>query len=94
MGATPVATRDRAEDAREEDRIMPMLFGVGHARVAEKTADKANTIARKHGCWFINIKDGNTYRYWFEGPNRGEPFDGQMAAAVMASIEAAGIKLP
>ncbi len=77
------------------------FFGLGDGWLP-KRADK---IARKHGALLINYADPGCKcghgcagtcpackRHWFEGPNRGEPFDRQMGTAVMADIEAAGIK--
>lgn len=69
------------------------IFGVGDGRLAEKTAKAAGRIARRHGCWLVRYTegDGSSPRYWFSGPNRGEPFDRDMAAAVKRDLIAAGV---
>lgn len=46
-----------------------------------------------HVCWLVRYTegDGSSPRYWFSGPNRGEPFDRDMAAAVKRDLIAAGV---
>lgn len=52
---------------------------------------KADQIARRHGADHTNYTEPNgEKRGWFSGPNRGEPFDRQLARAVIADIEEAG----
>ena len=56
---------------------------------------KADQIAEKHGAWHVNYDEFKgpgqiERRGWFACPNRGNPFDGATAAAVMTDIEAAG----
>jgi hypothetical protein len=53
---------------------------------------KADAIAARHGADHINYTDPGTgeRRGWFACGNRGSPFDGQTAAAVMADIDRAG----
>lgn len=66
---------------------------------------RAAAVARKLGATLINYTDPGCAcgggcrddcpklrRHWFEGPNRGAPFDGQLAREVCAALEAAGIK--
>lgn len=63
------------------------FFGLhsGHLKAA------ADRIAKKHGVEHVNFTEptGNK-RGWFVGPNRGEPFNSRLAAAVMADIDKAG----
>ena len=70
------------------------MFGGGPGYLSQK-ADRA---ARKHGAGLVNYTDAEclcgrgcrphtckrSRRHWFAGPNRGDPFDGAMAAAVLA----------
>jgi len=52
---------------------------------------KADQIAKKHGAWHVNYTEPRgEKRGWFACPNRGNPFDAQVARAVLADIEAAG----
>lgn len=69
------------------------MFGVGNGRLTERTAKAAERIARRHGCCLVRDSevDGSSPRYWFSGPNRGEPFDRDMAAAVKRDLIAAGV---
>lgn len=63
------------------------FFGLhdGHLKAA---ADK---IAAKHGAEHVNFTEPNgRERGWFSSPNRGEPFDSRLAAAVMSDIDRAG----
>jgi len=62
-------------------------FGLhaGHLRA------QADRIAKRHGAMQVNhTEPGGRRRGWFECPNRGEPFDGRTAAAVMADIDKVG----
>lgn len=63
------------------------LFGThnGHLNV------KADRIARRHGAVHVNYTEpGGRKRGWFAAPNRGNPFDAELAARINAEIEAAG----
>lgn len=52
---------------------------------------KADKIAEKHGAWHVNFTEPRGERRgWFACPNLGAPFDGAVARAVMADVEAAG----
>lgn len=52
---------------------------------------KADRIARRHGANHINYTDATGERRgWFVADNRGSPFDGRTADAVLADIEKAG----
>lgn len=61
---------------------------LSHAGHLRSIADR---IARKHGCCHVNYSDPTgTRRGWFAGPNFGDPFNSQLAAAVRADIERHG----
>ena len=67
-------------------------FGVlQNRRIPASDVERIDAIAQTHGCCFVQIKDGNTWKAWFSGPNRGEPFDRAMATAVLDDVEAAGL---
>lgn len=71
-------------------------FGVTHRRVTQKEASRLNTICRKEGGFgFIGPVDlpGNPVKGWMRGPNKGLPFDGDLARRVLAAVEAEGIEL-
>ncbi len=53
---------------------------------------RADAIARRHGAWHDNYTEPGTgiRRGWFGCPNRGPPFEGAIAKAVLADIEAGG----
>jgi hypothetical protein len=70
-------------------------FGLGRGRVSKEDYRRIDQIAAKHGATFTNPNlPGDGWRYWFSCPNRGQPFDGDTARAVLGEVEAAGIKLP
>lgn len=70
------------------------FFGLGRGRIPSKIAKRADAIASKHGACLVNPRlPGEGYRYWFAGPNRGEPFDRAMARAVLDDLDAAGVDL-
>lgn len=64
------------------------FFGL-HAGHLTARADK---IAKRHGAWHVNYTDPGTgqRRGWFGCHNRGAPFDGATARAVMTDIKTAG----
>ena len=52
---------------------------------------EADRIARRHGATHVNYTEPNGERRgWHSGPNRGEPFDSDLAAEVLAAVDAAG----
>lgn len=79
------------------------FFGLGQGWLPKK-ADK---IAQKHGATLVNYTDAQcncgygcpphkckkSRRHWFACRNRGNPFDQQTAAAVIADLEKVGIKV-
>jgi len=58
-------------------------------RTPGRERDRRNRIAKRHGCTWVEIFDQGTgqWKSWFTGPNRGDPFDRQMAARVMAELQ-------
>ena len=70
------------------------LFGVSKHRPTRKQAEKIEAIAGKHNVDFYQAQlPGVGYQSWFGGPNRGHPFDEQLARAVLDDIREAGIVL-
>lgn len=77
------------------------MFGSGKGHLPAK-ADK---IAGKHGASLVNYTDAAclcghgcpphrckaSRRHWFVGPNRGEPFDRDLAKAVESDLARAGL---
>jgi hypothetical protein len=62
-------------------------FGVHNGHLTAR----ADTIARRHGAWHVNYTEPRGRRRgWFGAPNLGSPFDGAVARAVWADIDAAG----
>lgn len=52
----------------------------------------ANEIASRHGAEVVNYTEPRGHkRHWITCENRGEPFDGETARAVMADLVRAGI---
>lgn len=63
------------------------FFGLGKGRVSDTERKRLDKIAEKHGAWFCPYRDpAEGPRYWFACPNRGEPFNGQTARAVMTEV--------
>jgi hypothetical protein len=77
------------------------MFGGGKGHLPER----ADGIAMEHGASLVNHVDPGcscghgcrpgkcprSRRHWFTGPNRGEPFDRDMARAVEADLVEAGL---
>jgi hypothetical protein len=73
-------------------RMSEFMFGVGKGLVSQRDGKRIDAVARKHECTFVWATiPGNGAQHWFAGPNRGNPFDGAMAKAVYADLDAAGI---
>ena len=72
------------------------MFCVGKGLIPRKTASRMDEIARQEGAFGLNNPNlpGEGYRYWFAGPNLGEPFDSQMARRVVNAIRSAGLSFP
>jgi hypothetical protein len=70
-------------------------FGLGRGRVDYATSRRVDEIAAEHGVDFVVVNlPGEGWRYWFNAPNRGEPFDRDLARAVLDALVAAGVALP
>lgn len=68
------------------------MFGVTRKTHNSETLERADAIARRHGCYAVTVKlPGDPTRGWFAGPNLGHPFDRDREEAVMADLSAAGI---
>ncbi|HZN64408.1 MAG TPA: hypothetical protein VFB66_03850 [Tepidisphaeraceae bacterium] len=61
-------------------------FGTGQGRVSKAEAKRVDRIARKHGADFTSVRLPEGYRYWFSCANRGAPFDGDTARAVLTEV--------
>jgi len=64
-------------------------------RITKTTAARLRKIAREHGADFVGpvCLPGCWLTGWFEGPNRGFPFDRHMETAVAEAVARAGITL-
>ena len=70
-------------------------FGCGNGHVSEVIAKRIDRIARKLGASFMTYREPDgSRRYWFSCRNRGAPFDGATAKAVLDAVAASGIVLP
>jgi hypothetical protein len=68
------------------------MFGVSRAKPTREIARRMETIAQRHGAGLVEATiPGTGYRRWFAGPNRGDPFDRALCAAIFADLRAAGI---
>ena len=68
------------------------MFGSGNGELTDDAREQIDAIAGENDCCVINPKlPGESWRYWFAGPNRGNPFDGAMRNAVMADLCTAGL---
>lgn len=67
------------------------FFGVGRGQLRAEVREKINALASTRDSYIINTNTpGEGWRYWFAGPNRGEPFDSSMKLGVMDKLRAAG----
>lgn len=79
----------------------PFTFGVGTGRITRSEVARRRRIAKKHGIDFFLVSGNDGHcacgrgcrldrcpvkRWWFAGQNLGEPFNGQLAAAVQADV--------
>ena len=69
------------------------FFGLGNGKVTTAIARKVDRIAKRHGARFVTYTEPGTgrHRFWFAGPNLGNPFDRATAAAVYADLREAGL---
>lgn len=71
----------------------PFFFGLGRGRVDATTRALIDRVAARHGATFVNANlPGEGWRFWFELPNRGAPFDRATARAVLDDLEREGIR--
>jgi hypothetical protein len=64
------------------------MFGAGNGHLPKK----AEAIAKKHGGRLVNHTEPNGRKcHWFATRNLGQPHDGQVAIAVIADLEKAGL---
>ncbi len=74
------------------------FFGLGSGHLGKLAA----RIAKRHGAVLVNYYDPYcrcgrgcarhcpaTARHWFAGPNRGEPYDSELARRVLGDLDAA-----
>jgi hypothetical protein len=72
-------------------------FGLGYYKIRPTTARVLHRIARKHagaGAGFVTAHMPEGARFWFVIPNKGEPFDRDTAAAILAEAAQAGFWPP
>ena len=68
-------------------------FGYGHGRLSPQEYQRIADIIRKHGMTITNAKrPGEGWVYWFAAPDRGEPFNDELAKAVMAEVGSVAVK--
>ena len=70
------------------------FFAVGNGRIGRRREASIDRIAQRHEAQFIAVRMPEGNRYWFECENRGSPFDGQTAKAVVNDLKSAGLWLP
>lgn len=61
------------------------IFGVTNSKLTKTEGCRRDKIARQHGGNFVgpvNIP-GNSAKGWFAIPNKGEPFNGRTAKAIL-----------
>ena len=64
------------------------IFGTGHGKVSERERKRIDGVCANFAfnTAFSNPTLPEGPRYWFSADNRGEPFDGKLAAAVLAKV--------
>ena len=70
------------------------MWGVGRGEVAR--ADEIDAVAREVGGYGLSNPKlpGEGWRYWFSGPNRGQPFDRALERETWEALKAAGLLRP
>ena len=69
------------------------MFGVCRVRTTKAQARRLEAIARRHDVSFVEmVGPDRAYLSWFDGPNRGEPFDRALAKAVREDVEREGLE--
>lgn len=64
----------------------PFMFGYGFGAVSAREWKRCEAHARNHGATFVSADMPEGPRYWFEAPNKGEPFNHSTARAVMGAV--------
>lgn len=63
------------------------MFGVVQRKMSKAEIATHEKAAEEHGCVFIyGHFPGDGYKGWFAGPNKGSPFDGQLANRVFGTL--------
>jgi hypothetical protein len=69
------------------------MFGVEHRKLSAREVARRDRICRADGGYgYTQIDDshgtaaGGRWIGWYSGPNRGEPFDRDLAARVLAHV--------
>ena len=71
------------------------FFGLGSGRVPSSVMTAVDRIAGPHDAHIVRFDDpAQGWRYWMACPNRGAPFDGATARAVLEELTAAGLWPP
>jgi len=70
------------------------FFGLHEGKLPVREVRRRTLIAKRHGAYrYVQIeragRDGSWYG-WFEGPNRGAPFDQRVASAVLRDLDEEG----
>jgi len=67
-------------------------FLLGNGRVPDHVAEAVDAVAARHDAHLCRHDDPATgWRYWLACDNRGAPFDGRTARAVVDDLDAAGL---
>lgn len=73
------------------------IFGVERRRVSAREVARRNRVCRAEGGYgYCQVDEshgtasGGRWRGWFRGPNRGEPFDRDLARRVLGRLGLAG----
>jgi len=71
------------------------FFGITHNKPTAAIAKRRDRVARKHGGAYVEVnrREGSAlginhgrYQSWYAIPNRGNPFDAQIAAEIRAEL--------
>jgi hypothetical protein len=76
-------------ESLEGREMSEFQFETGRGDIPVRKYAKIQTVARKHGATFTNVRLPDGWRYWFSSPNQGFPFDRDRAEAVVADLRAA-----
>lgn len=70
------------------------MFGVGRGDIPAEVYAVVELVARRHGADIVNpTLPGGVSWYWFTAPNRGFPFDRDVARAVREDLAAEGLDI-